>query len=165
MYLQIAVPWGAQQCLLGRPLGNMRRWSFVTAAQSIAARNVSPLHPAVVSITHIAGGTTWNVLPGRVWMEGTIRLFDADDRALVKERIERLTEGIAAAFGGRACRGSLDGGTSCRRQYKEVARSCRGNSAGRGLRDRRCCSMDGRGGLRLLSRGDGNLLCLYRYGA
>ena len=75
---------------------------FVTAAQSIAARNVSPLHPAVVSITHIAGGTTWNVLPGRVWMEGTIRLFDADDRALVKERIERLTEGIAAAFGGRA---------------------------------------------------------------
>ena len=35
-------------------------------------------------------------------MEGTIRLFDSDDRALVKERVASLAEGIAAAFGGRA---------------------------------------------------------------
>lgn len=75
---------------------------FVTAAQTIAARNISPLRPAVVSVTHIEAGATWNVLPERAWMEGTIRLFDADDRALVKERMEALADGIAAAFGGRA---------------------------------------------------------------
>ena len=75
---------------------------FVTAAQTIAARNISPLRPAVVSVTYIEAGTTWNVLPERAWMEGTIRLFDSDDRALVKERVASLAEGIAAAFGGRA---------------------------------------------------------------
>ena len=75
---------------------------FVTAAQSIVARNVSPLRPGVVSVTHINAGTTWNVLPERAWMEGTIRLFDADDRALVKKRVEALANGIAAGFGGRA---------------------------------------------------------------
>ena len=75
---------------------------FVTAAQTIAARSVSPLRPAVVSVTHIDAGTTWNVLPERAWMEGTIRLFDADDRVLVKARMEELADGIAAAFGGRA---------------------------------------------------------------
>ena len=75
---------------------------FVTAAQSIVARNVSPLRPGVVSVTHINAGTTWNVLPERAWMEGTIRLFDADDRALVKGRVEALAKGIAAGFGGRA---------------------------------------------------------------
>ena len=75
---------------------------FVTAAQTIAARNISPLRPAVVSVTHIDAGTTWNVLPERAWMEGTIRLFDANDRTLVKERVASLAEGIAAAFGGRA---------------------------------------------------------------
>ena len=73
---------------------------FVTAAQTIAARNVNPLHAAVVSIAHIEGGTTWNVLPERVWMEGTIRLFDADDRVLVKKRMEELAVGIAAGLGG-----------------------------------------------------------------
>lgn len=75
---------------------------FVTAAQSIVARNVSPLRPGVVSVTHINAGTTWNVLPERAWMEGTIRLFDVDDRALVKGRVEALAKGIAAGFGGRA---------------------------------------------------------------
>ena len=75
---------------------------FVTAAQTIAARNVSPLRPAVVSVTHIDAGTTWNVLPERAWMEGTIRLFDADDRMLVKERMEALAKGIAAGLGGYA---------------------------------------------------------------
>ena len=75
---------------------------FVTAVQSIVARNVSPLRPGVVSVTHIDAGTTWNVLPGRAWMEGTIRLFDANDRALVKARVEALAEGIATGFDGYA---------------------------------------------------------------
>lgn len=75
---------------------------FVTAAQTIAARNVNPLRPAVLSVTHIEAGNTWNVLPECARMEGTIRLFDADDRALVKRRMEELAAGIGAGFGGHA---------------------------------------------------------------
>ena len=75
---------------------------FVTAAQTIVSRNVNPLRPAVLSVTHIEAGNTWNVLPECARMEGTIRLFDADDRALVKRRMEELAAGIAAGFGGRA---------------------------------------------------------------
>ena len=75
---------------------------FVTAAQAIVSRNVNPLRPAVLSVTHIKAGNTWNVLPEYARMEGTIRLFDADDRTLVKRRMEELAAGIAAGFGGQA---------------------------------------------------------------
>ncbi len=76
--------------------------SFVTAAQSIVARNVDPARASLVSITHIEGGSTWNITPGTTWIEGTTRSLTSDDRKLIKERFYRLAEGIAASFGGQA---------------------------------------------------------------
>ena len=114
---------------------------FVTAAQTIVSRNVNPLRPAVLSVTHIEAGNTWNVLPECARMEGTIRLFDADDRALVKRRMEELAAGIAAGFGGRAGGGGRGGLHRCG-----------------------CRAMDGGRGLRVLSRVDGELFCICRDG-
>ena len=76
--------------------------SFVTAAQSIVARNIDPAHPGLISITHIESGNTWNVIPESSWLEGTVRCLTADDRKLIKKRIYGLAEGQAASFGGHA---------------------------------------------------------------
>lgn len=67
--------------------------------QHIVARNVDPLEPAVVSITRIAGGTTHNVIPGEVELEGTVRTFDESLRSRMPELMERVVNGVTAAHG------------------------------------------------------------------
>lgn len=76
--------------------------SFVTAAQSIVSRNLEPANANLLSITHIEGGNTWNVIPEKVFLEGTIRSFSEDDRKKIKSRVKILAEKIAESFGGMA---------------------------------------------------------------
>jgi N-acetylcysteine deacetylase len=71
---------------------------LITALQTIVSRNVSPLQSAVVSVTKIIGGSTWNVIPGNVTLEGTIRSFDPVVREEVKANFYTIVEGIATAF-------------------------------------------------------------------
>ncbi|GAF08109.1 N-acetyl-L,L-diaminopimelate deacetylase [Paenibacillus pini JCM 16418] len=72
---------------------------IVTALQSIVSRNVSPLQSAVVSVTQIHSGTTWNIIPGKAVLEGTIRTFDEHVRLRVLERFQQVVEGVGVAFG------------------------------------------------------------------
>ena len=71
----------------------------VTNLQHVVSRNVDPLAAAVVSVTQIAGGTTYNVIPGQVKLSGTVRTFDAALRARIPELMERIVSGITAAHG------------------------------------------------------------------
>ncbi|MEH7334685.1 amidohydrolase [Neobacillus drentensis] len=71
---------------------------LITALQTVVSRNVSPLHSAVLSVTKIIGGSTWNVIPGEVKLEGTIRTFDQAIRDEVKSRFYSIVEAIAGAF-------------------------------------------------------------------
>ncbi len=71
----------------------------VTNLQHVVARNVDPLEPAVLSVTRIAGGTTNNVIPGEVVMEGTVRTFDAELRERMPELMRRVIDGVTAAHG------------------------------------------------------------------
>lgn len=71
----------------------------ITNLQHIVARNVDPLAPAVVSVTRIAGGTTYNVIPGQVELAGTVRTFDPALRARIPELMKRIIAGITAAHG------------------------------------------------------------------
>ena len=71
----------------------------ITNLQHIVARNVDPLASAVVSVTRIAGGTTWNVIPGQVELAGTVRTFDPALRARMPELMKRIVAGITAAHG------------------------------------------------------------------
>ena len=50
----------------------------VTALQTIVARRLSPLLPAVVSVTSVHGGSAFNILPESVTLRGTCRSFDAE---------------------------------------------------------------------------------------
>jgi amidohydrolase len=74
----------------------------ITAVQSIVARNVSPLEAAVISVTLLRAGETFNVIPTTVEMQGTIRSFDPVVRQVVLERFPLLVQGIAGAMGCQA---------------------------------------------------------------
>lgn len=73
--------------------------SVVQSLQTIISRNLSPFAPGLVSITHIEGGNTWNVIPENVYMEGTIRSMSPEDRTMIKERFENLVKSVSKAYG------------------------------------------------------------------
>ena len=76
--------------------------SIVSAGQAIVARTVNPLDSAVISFCVISGGNAFNIIPDKVTLKGTIRCFDQQLRAGLKERLTRLAQSIASASGGEA---------------------------------------------------------------
>ncbi|WP_017437833.1 M20 family metallopeptidase [Saccharococcus caldoxylosilyticus] len=71
----------------------------VTNLQYIVSRNVDPLEPLVVSVTQFVAGTTHNVIPGSVEIQGTVRSFDETLRKNVPKLMERIIKGITEAHG------------------------------------------------------------------
>ncbi|MFO1059458.1 MAG: M20 aminoacylase family protein [Dongiaceae bacterium] len=76
--------------------------ALVTALQSIASRTTDPLQSAVVSVTQIHGGDTWNVIPDSVVLRGTARSFRPDVQDAIEAGIRRIAAGVAAAHGAAA---------------------------------------------------------------
>lgn len=72
---------------------------LITALQTIISRNLNPATAAVVSVTQIHAGNTWNALPESVLLRGTVRCFDADVQTSIADRIKRLAESVCAGFG------------------------------------------------------------------
>ncbi|WNS40866.1 amidohydrolase [Paenibacillus sp. MMS20-IR301] len=75
---------------------------IVTALQSVVSRNVSSLSSAVISVTQIHSGNSWNIIPETAVLEGTIRSFDEAVRSTVLRRFEEVVTGVAAALGAEA---------------------------------------------------------------
>jgi len=75
---------------------------IVTALQSVVARTVEPVEAGVITIGHIQGGDTWNVIPETVLLRGTARWFKPEVGDLLENGVRRLTTGIAEAFGATA---------------------------------------------------------------
>ena len=71
---------------------------LVGSLQEVVSRAVSPLEPALLSVTHIEGGSTWNVIPDEVRLEGTARTFSPEARDVV-EREVRARVGALGALG------------------------------------------------------------------
>jgi amidohydrolase len=72
---------------------------IVLALQSMVTRRVDVFDPAVVTVAHIEAGSTSNVIPEAVFMEGTIRTLSAARRREVIEAVERVGSHIAGAHG------------------------------------------------------------------
>ena len=72
---------------------------LVAALQSIVSRSVDPAEAAVVTVTQIHGGDTWNVIPDEVVLRGTARTFTREVRDLVETRFRAICAGIGAASG------------------------------------------------------------------
>ena len=75
---------------------------IISALQSVVSRNVAALDSAVISVTQMHAGDAYNVIPQEAVLRGTIRAFRKETMALVKERIETISTGIAQTLGGKA---------------------------------------------------------------
>jgi hippurate hydrolase len=71
----------------------------INALQTIVSRTLDPAHPAVVSITQIHAGNTWNALPESVVLRGTFRCFDPAVKTTITEKINQLVHAVCASFG------------------------------------------------------------------
>lgn len=69
----------------------------VVELQTIVSRETNPFSPTVVSMGSIGGGGAMNVIPEEVKLTGTFRSLSETGLALVKQRIEEITVGVAAA--------------------------------------------------------------------
>jgi len=72
------------------------------AWQLIVSRNVSPTDAAVISVTQIHAGDTWNVVPNAVTLRGTVRTLRPQTRDLIEARMAERADLISRAFGARA---------------------------------------------------------------
>lgn len=71
---------------------------IVVALQSVVARNVSPLKPAVVTVGSLHAGTTFNVIADTAELKGTLRSFDPETRRLLPARVEAVARAVAEAM-------------------------------------------------------------------
>lgn len=102
---------------------------FITAIQSIISREISPLQSAVLSITQIVGGDTYNIIPEYVTLKGTVRALDEYTRLKVKQRLCECVETLPALYG---VKGSIDyqerypatiNNAACAAHVRDVARA------------------------------------------
>ena len=75
---------------------------IINAVQSIVSRNVDPLKSGVVSITMFQAGNTDNVIPQTVQLRGTARSLESGVRDLLEQRLHRVVDSTAAAYGAKA---------------------------------------------------------------
>jgi hippurate hydrolase len=69
------------------------------AWQLIVSRNVNPTDSAVISVTQIHAGDSWNVLPDTVVLRGTVRTLQSQTRELVRAQMAERADLICRAFG------------------------------------------------------------------
>ncbi len=76
---------------------------IVLALQSIVSRSVDPVKQAVVSVTSFeTESKAFNVIPPAVTLKGTVRTLEAEVRDLIEQRLSKLAEMTAQAYGASA---------------------------------------------------------------
>ena len=73
--------------------------SIVMALQTIVARNVDPLQPAVVTVGALHAGKANNVIPATATLELSVRALDREVRATLERRIKALVAAQAESYG------------------------------------------------------------------
>ncbi|MEM7210881.1 MAG: M20 aminoacylase family protein [Pseudomonadota bacterium] len=72
---------------------------IVSALQSIVARKVDPLKPAVVSVTKFQAGTAHNIIPDDALIAGTMRSFHEEVAEQIIAEMRLICEQVSAAMG------------------------------------------------------------------
>jgi hippurate hydrolase len=77
---------------------------IITALQTIASRNVSPLDAVVVSLCSMETSQlgTFNVIPDAVKLVGTVRTFRPETQTLAEQRIREIAAAVASGLGASA---------------------------------------------------------------
>ena len=74
--------------------------ALIQSFQTIVSRNIAPVHAAVISVcsVHTDNGHISNVVPNQVNLMGTVRYYSYEDKALIKKRMQEITDGICSAY-------------------------------------------------------------------
>ncbi len=73
---------------------------ILNALYAVPSRRINPLSPAVLSLGQVCGGTTTNVIPNEVQLQGTIRSFTQEVREQLWVELEKALR-LAETLGGR----------------------------------------------------------------
>ena len=89
---------------------------FVTAVQTVASREISPLDSIVVSVTILEAGSAHNVIPDTARVKGTLRALHVDTFNYGVGRVEQIAANIGHTF---RCNVTVDwqGAPLCRCHY------------------------------------------------
>ena len=71
---------------------------LVTQLQTVVTREVNAMHPAVVTVGAIQGGTTYNIIPDSCLIKGTVRTLHARARDVAEAAIKRFAEGMTGTM-------------------------------------------------------------------
>ncbi|PIO86855.1 amidohydrolase [Loigolactobacillus backii] len=71
----------------------------IGALQTVISRQIDPLQGGVLSITHVAAGNTWNIIPETAFFEGTVRTTDKKIRQTIKTHFFDIVNNTAKAYG------------------------------------------------------------------
>lgn len=89
-------PWGGVDPIVAAG-------QIIGSTQTIVSRQVNITKaPAVVSFGIVEGGVRNNIIPDEVYLEGTIRNFDMDNRAQIHKNLKTTAEMTAKATGAEA---------------------------------------------------------------
>ncbi len=71
----------------------------IAALQTVVARNLRALDPAVLSVCQVSAGDAYNIIPQEMAITGSLRTFSEEVRSQVPVLMERIARGICAAHG------------------------------------------------------------------
>ena len=74
----------------------------ITQINAVISRFVSPLQDAVISVCKIHGGETYNIIPERVRIEGTVRTYEPETAENIFSKIREIAEHSAYIYGANA---------------------------------------------------------------
>lgn len=73
--------------------------AIALALQSIVSRNLPPSEAAVLSVTKIAAGDAFHIIPNAATLQGTVRTYSSQTTAFMERRIREIAAGVCAAYG------------------------------------------------------------------
>ena len=78
---------------------------LVGALSTMVTRRIEAFDPAILTVAHLKGGTTHNVISDEVLMQGTVRCVSARTRDRVEELFAEVVHGVTSAHG---CTAEID---------------------------------------------------------
>ena len=75
---------------------------IVSSLQTISSRSLDPMDNIVLSITQFHSGTTHNIIPDEVFLEGSLRTLNEKTKNMAIKRINEISHNIAKSFSASA---------------------------------------------------------------
>lgn len=75
---------------------------IMSAFQTIISRNTRPMDAAVISVTTLHAGDTFNVIPDACQLGGTVRAYTKEVLDLIEQRMAEIVDFTCQSFGAKA---------------------------------------------------------------